>query len=68
MDSILFNDPNTMARKWHVMQVGLQCSECGRLNYTTTRNKLNVPTKLSPKKYCPQCRKHVQHKERQKLK
>jgi len=57
-----------MARKWHVMQVGLQCSECGRLNYTTTRNKLNVPTKLSPKKYCPQCRKHVQHKERQKLK
>jgi len=57
-----------MAKKWHVMQVGLQCTECGRLNYVTTRNKLNTPTKLSPKKYCPQCKKHIQHKERQKLK
>jgi len=57
-----------MAKKWHVMQVGLQCSECGRLNYVTTRNKLNIPTKLQFKKYCPQCRKHTMHKEKQKLK
>jgi large subunit ribosomal protein L33 len=57
-----------MAKKWHVMQIGLQCGECGRLNYTTTRNKLNMPTKLSLKKYCPGCRKHTLHKERQKLK
>jgi len=57
-----------MARKWNVIQIWLQCSECGRLNYTTTRNKVNNPTKLSLKKYCPSCRKHVAHKERQKLK
>ena len=57
-----------MARKWNVMQIWLQCSECGRLNYVTTRNKVNNPTKLSLKKYCPSCRKHMIHKERQKLK
>lgn len=50
------------------MQVGLQCSECGRMNYVTTRNKLNTPTKLQLRKYCPQCRKHTLHKEKQKLK
>ena len=57
-----------MARKWHVMQIWLQCSECGTLNYVTTRNKLNTPTKLGLKKYCRHCRKHTLHKERQKLK
>lgn len=57
-----------MAKKWHVMQIWLQCKECGRLNYVTTRNKLNVPTKLELKKYCGQCKKHTLHKERQKLK
>jgi len=57
-----------MARKWNVMQIWLQCTECGRLNYVTLRNKVNTPTKLTLKKYCPQCKKHMEHKERQKLK
>lgn len=26
---------------------GLKCSECGNLNYLTTRNKVNTPDKLS---------------------
>ncbi|MCP2619872.1 50S ribosomal protein L33 [Candidatus Aminicenantes bacterium AC-334-K16] len=41
----------------------LQCSECKRRNYTTTRNKKKKTDKLELKKYCPFCRKHTPHKE-----
>ncbi|MCZ7584594.1 MAG: 50S ribosomal protein L33 [Deltaproteobacteria bacterium] len=43
--------------------VTLQCSECKRRNYTTTRNKKKNQNKVEMKKYCPFDRKHTLHKE-----
>ncbi|MCX7974617.1 MAG: 50S ribosomal protein L33 [Candidatus Aminicenantes bacterium] len=43
--------------------VTLQCSECKRRNYTTTRNKKKQTEKLELKKYCRFCQKHTLHKE-----
>lgn len=43
--------------------IHLQCSECKRKNYTTTKNKQNVQEKLELKKYCKFDRKHTLHKE-----
>ncbi|MCR4429001.1 MAG: 50S ribosomal protein L33 [Caldiserica bacterium] len=43
--------------------VNLECTECKRRNYTTTKNKQNDPNRLELKKYCPFCRKHTIHKE-----
>jgi len=44
-------------------QIHLQCTECKRKNYITTKNKQNVQEKLELKKYCPYDRKHTIHKE-----
>jgi len=41
----------------------LQCSECKRRNYSTTRNKKTKTERLQISKYCPFCRKHISHKE-----
>ena len=46
--------------------IALQCTECDRRNYTTTKNRKNMQGKLELKKYCPFCRKHTVHKERKK--
>ena len=43
--------------------IRLQCTECGRENYSTFRNKKKVTTKLEKKKYCRWDRKHTVHKE-----
>ncbi|MCR4433914.1 MAG: 50S ribosomal protein L33 [Coprothermobacterota bacterium] len=43
--------------------INLECTECKRRNYTTTKNKQNDPNRLEFKKYCPFCRKHTIHKE-----
>ncbi|MBC7360833.1 MAG: 50S ribosomal protein L33 [Candidatus Aminicenantes bacterium] len=43
--------------------VTLQCSDCKRRNYTTTRNKKKQTERLELKKFCPFCRKHTLHKE-----
>lgn len=52
-----------MAKKDSVLIVTLACSECGRENYHTRRNKNNTQRKLSLRKYCQWCRKHTEHKE-----
>lgn len=44
-------------------QIHLQCTECKRKNYTTTKNKQNVQEKLELKKYCSFDKKHTLHKE-----
>ncbi|MFC2173694.1 50S ribosomal protein L33 [Acidobacteriota bacterium] len=41
----------------------LQCKECKRRNYTTTKNKKRTSAKLAFKKYCSHCRIHTLHKE-----
>ena len=52
-----------MAKKTAVELVALQCSECKRKNYTTSKNRKNIQGKLEFKKYCPFERKHTLHKE-----
>ena len=44
--------------------VFLACEECGTYNYVL-RHKPGGE-KLSLKKFCPKCRKHVNHKEKKK--
>jgi len=41
----------------------LQCGECKRRNYVTTKNKKTTTGKLEFKKYCRWCRQHTAHKE-----
>jgi len=41
----------------------LECTECGRENYSTFRNKKKLATKIEKKKYCRHDRKHTIHKE-----
>ncbi len=43
--------------------VALQCTECKRINYSTTKNKTKTPDKLEFKKYCKFCKGHKAHKE-----
>jgi large subunit ribosomal protein L33 len=43
--------------------VTLQCGECKRRNYTTTKNKRTTTGKLEFSKYCRHCRKHTKHRE-----
>ena len=43
--------------------ITLQCAECKRRNYSTTKNKKTMSERLELKKFCPFCRKHIAHKE-----
>lgn len=48
--------------------VALVCTNCKSQNYVTMRNKINMEGKLNIKKYCKNCKKHLPHKEKSKLK
>ncbi len=43
--------------------ITLQCTECKRRNYTSTKNKKSASERLELKTFCPFCRKHQVHKE-----
>ncbi len=43
--------------------ITLECTECKRRNYTTTKNKRNHPGRVEYKKYCRWDKKHTIHKE-----
>jgi len=43
--------------------VTLQCTECKRKNYSTTKNKKTKTERMELKKFCGFCRKHQPHKE-----
>jgi large subunit ribosomal protein L33 len=43
--------------------IQLQCTECKRKNYTTTKNKKTTSGKLEFKKFCRFCGGHKPHKE-----
>jgi len=45
------------------LNVELQCTECKRKNYSTSKNKKNTTERLEIKKYCRFERKHTVHKE-----
>ncbi|MFR0367958.1 50S ribosomal protein L33 [Candidatus Phytoplasma palmae] len=44
--------------------VKLICTECGRENYHTFKNKKKIPKRLEFNKYCPFLRKHTLHREK----
>ena len=50
-------------KKGAVEIIALQCTECKRKNYTTTKNRKNTQGKIELSKYCPFDRKHTVHKE-----
>jgi large subunit ribosomal protein L33 len=43
--------------------ITLQCTECKRRNYTTTKNKKTTTEKLELKKFCRHERKRTVHRE-----
>ena len=43
--------------------ISLQCEQCKRRNYTSTKNKKLHTDKLAMRKFCPSCRTHTLHKE-----
>ena len=46
--------------------IKLQCGECKRVNYWSSKNKKKVERKIELKKFCNWCRKHTIHKETKK--
>ncbi|MDP1710512.1 MAG: 50S ribosomal protein L33 [candidate division WWE3 bacterium] len=51
-----------MAKRTRIF-IRLKCSECGSINYTTTKSKTSQKGALELKKFCPKERKHTLHKE-----
>jgi large subunit ribosomal protein L33 len=43
--------------------INLECTECRRRNYCTTKNKSKHSERIEISKYCRHCRRHVKHKE-----
>jgi len=43
--------------------VTLACTECKQRNYTTNKNKKNIPDRLELKKYCKFCNRSTVHRE-----
>jgi large subunit ribosomal protein L33 len=43
--------------------ITLQCGDCKRRNYTTSKNKKNDPDRIELRKYCRWCRRHTAHRE-----
>lgn len=43
--------------------VTLECTQCKRRNYATTKNKQKHPERLELRKYCKYCRTHTLHRE-----
>ncbi|PIR07895.1 50S ribosomal protein L33 [Candidatus Gottesmanbacteria bacterium CG11_big_fil_rev_8_21_14_0_20_37_11] len=56
-----------MAKKEQRILFAFVCTVCKSQNYITSKNKLNIPEKLSLNKYCKMCKKHTKHKESSKL-
>ena len=47
-------------------QVTLECQECKRRNYITSKNKAEQRERIELKKYCKRERKHTTHKLKRK--
>lgn len=52
-----------MASKGPRENIILECTDCKRRTYTTSKNKRNNTERLEIKKYCKFCKKHTNHKE-----
>jgi large subunit ribosomal protein L33 len=56
-----------MAKKEQRIIFAFICQVCKSANYTSSKNKLNVKDKVVLSKYCKRCKKHTEHKEKEKL-
>ena len=45
------------------VKIGLKCTECGDINYSTTKNGKTHTEKMELKKFCRRLNKHTVHKE-----
>lgn len=52
-----------MAAKGPRENITLECTECKRRNYMTSKNKRNNTDRLEVEKYCKYCKKRTTHKE-----
>ena len=52
-----------MAKNEKRVQVTLECTDCKRRNYITTKNKINDRERIEMNKFCRFERKHTLHKE-----
>ena len=52
-----------MASKGPRENITLECTECKRRNYMTSKNKRNNTDRLEIVKYCKFCKKRTTHKE-----
>jgi len=52
-----------MAAKGPRESITLECTECKRRNYMTSKNKRNNTDRLEIVKYCKFCKKRTTHKE-----
>ena len=52
-----------MAAKGPRENITLECTECKRRNYVTSKNKRNNTDRLEIVKYCKFCKKRTTHKE-----
>ncbi len=43
--------------------ITLECIDCKRRNYSTTKNKKKQTGRVEYKKFCRHCGKHTTHKE-----
>jgi large subunit ribosomal protein L33 len=43
--------------------ITMQCTECKRKNYSTTKNKKTKTERIELKKFCRYCRGHKVHRE-----
>ena len=43
--------------------VKMECKDCKRANYFTTKNKKILKNRLELAKFCKFCKKHTEHKE-----
>jgi len=46
--------------------IQFQCTECQRINYSSTKDKKKKPERIELKKYCRFCRSHTLHRETKK--
>ena len=45
------------------IKLGLKCTSCNDINYTTTKNSRTQTEKIEMKKFCMRENKHTIHKE-----
>ncbi|PIT86703.1 MAG: 50S ribosomal protein L33 [Candidatus Magasanikbacteria bacterium CG10_big_fil_rev_8_21_14_0_10_43_6] len=43
--------------------IKLECTECKQVNYFSRKNKKTLKDRITLKKHCKSCGKHIEHKE-----